>query len=324
MPEQYKTRILDYLIEDQTPWQSLSEGELKERKLEFQKYIAPQLKNYASTVFRGSYIAAHKSLYFKGQWHDSLKTDLEMSEKFGAYGTATLFYLWYHPKFSKELVINTIERGSRPPLYSEINEKIRKEANKRWGGGLFMGLRALLLYNTFAPNTLYTVFSAIPDESNYGMFGEKGQIIAEAVVGEPWSPTCYYDPQVHDRDKPLSKGHMLQMLGKTMYTLMGIPKGRYDYSQYLFRQVSWFIEHIDRIRDKEEPAYGIQSKLRLFSYIYYFDEHPNTAKDDPYARACADRLMAEYESGQWYGVFNEWMDTVKQTGLEPYLTKPRR
>lgn len=49
--------------------------------------------------------------------------------------------------------------------------------------------------------------------------------------------------------------------------------------------------------------------------VLFFDEHPNTSKDDPHAIALKDKLLSEYESGEFPEPMQALWDEAKAEGI---------
>lgn len=72
--------------------------------------------------------------------------------------------------------------------------------------------------------------------------------------------------------------------------------------------------HIKPVFDQvKEPQLGWYKDA--FKMVLFFNEHPNTGKDDPRAIAMKDKLLAEYEAGELPDAMNKLWEEAKAEGI---------
>ena len=298
-------------VPDQSMWQELSKDEIAIRKQEW-KFIQRSLKEFASTEIRGSYIKAHKNLFFKGTvTHDDFSTYPLLSHSSFA-GCYPLFYLWYLPKLTEEKCKEIVEYFCRPIFV--MGEPIDLQGMRR---AILSQVREF----EYKPN------------GEYGFMGERMRMIAPLLLGEKGEKTRMDALSKYNR---VGIGGGTSVIASTMACLRSPEYYCYSKFRYLWPQASYDLKEyitlsfemtetleqdpnqVDASTHKNNlRSFNIRmnSLIRTVEGFVHFDSHPDVNNAHPQAIACRDEIMAQYENGEFAEEMNKLFQMVKQKGM---------
>ncbi len=313
------------IMPDQAEWLASNKKNLAARKEEW-KLIQPSLKKFINmNQLPSGSLSVHKSLFFKGEIPDDYMDELARKDKskespsFIAggnkfHGSYLFFYVWYHPCLTVERVRELFEQIDHPPFVSGGIAKYAPHYLTHENG--------LRMFSRFKQYSDYYY--------DYGMLGGKEELVAPWVIlgdehGER-NETAWQHYRIQTFSSSMTTRVMTHFLDGT--TCLGArqivpelsneyiyphhnPRG---YCQYIWPQLSKFIL-------RECPNF-IQEVIadkffdQILQAILFFDDHPGTAKDDPLAIACHERIMNQYRNNELADWLAQAMRDAEKQGLQ--------
>jgi len=297
-------------VPDRHVWSKVDNDELKRRKQEW-KCVQRSLKSYGVTEFRGSYLKAHKELYFKGEVSPN-GISMNCIQGSGIFSSSyTLFYLWYYPNLTSERCKDIIEYFNQPYFVSR-------------GAYDLLTTREKLFFRINQGN--YTA------NGEYGFMGERMGIIAPHLLGEKGEDTCF---EKVSESKQISAMGIIGLLAESRGCLTKPVPYLYRPGRYIWRQASYYLAGYVRedeinsaalksCRPDEEfrlqnliKGWNLTSRMLISAIeaLLFFDSHPDTVKDNDKVNACRNEILSQYESGEFAEPMNALFELVKTNGL---------
>ncbi|WP_147250945.1 hypothetical protein [Arenicella xantha] len=304
-------------VPDHEEWEEYNRNNLEQRKQEW-KNITPILKQFAfMTSVKTGYLTVHKSLFFKGRLPSEYKVEIskkknpciEAGDKL--FYCFPLFYLWYHPMLNEQVIENLFEKLTTDPFVYRRPDYISAE-------GISSMLRSF-----FRVQNEYDAFK------DYGMMGGREEILAPYfLLGskngtvENSFRTGWFNPSLKTLLSGMFPGTWV-LQGKYEDKKLGqvYSVNPYGTGQYVWAKVSKYIErHFnDEIHQAgDDRKYDVKLKFidDVIERVLFFDEHPKTVKEDPFAIACRDRLLSQYRNNELADWLSERFVKRDKLGLE--------
>jgi hypothetical protein len=154
--------------------------------------------------------------------------------------------------------------------------------------------------------------------------GERMAVIAPCLLGYPGKPT-FFEQVSEGVNEVYRPKQMIGYLKSTIRVLKNFPGSNFEHSQYIWPQGSYYLKALlEFLRDPPQDSSDYDKNLehqRLERFIntvemvLFFDEHPDTAKDNQHAIACRDRIIGHYEKGELAPEMIKLFDQIKINGL---------
>lgn len=253
-------------------WKVDDKAWMAQRKKEW-KYVQHNLKYIMSSKFDGgSYVKAHKELFFKGLYDE---------EKYGEYGNNAfgfalpLFVLWYHPELQEDDIQTLIDFHCTGYMRAKMISRCRD---------------IISTYNR-------SVESECID--SYGLFGGKEERIVSVLWGEPhigakFDNISEFESQGAKTDKVfLENTPLFDLYWAGVGAVMrNGNKLRNSCGQYMYDHAM-----TPNILDKLVEDSNFTTVKRVARNALYFNESPNTDKGNKVSEAMRDHLLSMYRSG---------------------------
>ncbi len=259
---------------DSSAWHYEDKAWLVQRKDEW-KYIQKNLKLCASTLISGkNFLSAHKNFFFKGEYEVD-----RVGIKAGTGYLSPLFLIWYYPDLSSNFCDRLLDSYSAEV---KLARNIEYEHKRLFDHARKDGF-----------------------DKAYGLMGGREEWAVKCLCGQ--SARAIMDKFDVSYRYVLSPNQSIKYFCNGMNCVLRGMNNPWHPGQYLSDFVlSNTNEGIEQMR--------MQRLLNVFKSIQYFEQDPNTAKDDEYAVALRDKTLARFEKPE--GISEYTMSLWHQAGEE--------
>ncbi len=254
------------------------------RKEEWKK-VQYNLKQFSQVMFRGSFMMAHKNLFFKGEY-DADKLD-EYGDKVFHYALP-IFLLWYHPDPTEQVVNNIVD------FHCETITKAIHLAECR---GLVDQLDMLMMSSL---------------QENYSMFGGREKIIVRMLWGEPVIGGVFdnlpefTDPRVQTQKGALVSESLVMLVFNALFGILR------DGHTNQYRPGQYLIKHLVGLKHGVDD--DLNRIMRIFYDAIYFEQSPCTDKNNPISQKMCKTLLEHYQNKDFPEQIQKAWEEVENNG----------
>jgi hypothetical protein len=259
---------------DTAPWHPEDKAWMAERKKEW-AFVQHNLKVLGRPFIDDrNIISTHKKLFFKGFYEPGQYDQGEGGSVFGH--KLPLFVMWYHPALTEEICGDVVEQCAETrPL----------------GHALKHSLVALW---QFASHKEF--------KKEYGFLGGKEKIIVPVMLGNRAREIIEaIESSVISMDSLTT--NVYNAINSTLRSL----NRPYHTGLYMW---DYFLTKVDDL-DNERKVGLMETAARM---VIYFDQDPNTCKDDSDAIELKNKLLKQYESGTFPESLQRMWDKARAEG----------